>query len=237
MIPHLSAAILRKNKFTMRNIFNKFKIKYIKMSLGTTSISELPVSTTSGQPPNVQLHARETNQALSTTTEQLNTQRANEDAQLLQQKQSPPNPQDFIKQVESDVHASKGQLQLPQRDIPRENNHITQDTHVKPNYIPEGPDDYIKKYQTNEIVQEVNKKKEEKSKNMEFLYEELQTPILISLIYFLFQLPVVKKTLIKNIPKLFKNDGNLNTQGYLFNSILFGSSYYLLTKAINYIAE
>jgi len=207
------------------------------MSIGTTSISELPVSNSSGPPANIQLHSRETNESVNNTTEQLNKQRVNDDANLLQQKLAPPNPQDFMKQVESDVQASAGQLRLPQRDIPRENNHITQDAHVKPNYIPEGPDDYIKKYQTNDVIQEVNKKKEEKSKNMEFLYEELQTPILISLIYFLFQLPIVKKTLIKNIPKLFKNDGNLNTQGYLFNSILFGSCYYLFIKAINYIAE
>ena len=160
-----------------------------------------------------------------------------DDAKLMQQNKTPPNPQDFMKQVESDVEATKGQLRLPERDIPRENTHLTQDNQTKPNYIPEGPDDYIKKYQTNEVVKEVNKKKEESAKNMDFLYEELQTPLIISLLFFLFQLPVVHKTLIKNIPKLFKNDGNLNTQGYLFNSLLFGSSYYLLIKGINYIAE
>lgn len=207
------------------------------MSLGTTSISELPVSNSSGPPANIQLQARETNEVVANASQDLSKQREIDDSKLLQQKHAPPNPQDFMKQVESDVQASKGQLQLPQRDIPRENSHITQDNHVKPNYIPEGPDDYIKKYQTNEVVQEVNKKKEEKLKNIDFLYEELQTPIIITLLYFLFQLPVVKKTLIKNIPKLFKNDGNLNTHGYLFNSLLFSSCYYLLTKGINYIAE
>ena len=50
----------------MRNIFNKFKLKYIKMSLGTTSISELPVSNSSGPPANIQLQARETNKLLPT---------------------------------------------------------------------------------------------------------------------------------------------------------------------------
>ena len=32
--------------------------------------------------------------------------------------------------------AANGALQLPSRDIPQSQNHITQDTQIKPNYIP-----------------------------------------------------------------------------------------------------
>lgn len=209
------------------------------MSVGTTSISELPVANSSGPPPNIQLHTTDTNEVIDNQAQQLSQQREKDDATLAQKNNAPPNPQDYMKQVETDVHSAKaqGQLRLPERDIPRENTHLTQDNHTKANYIPEGPDDYIKKYQTNEVVQQVHAKKEIKENNLEYLYEELQTPILITLIYFLFQLPVVSKTLLKHIPNLFKNDGNLNLQGHLFKSILFGCCYHLLMKAINYIAE
>lgn len=210
------------------------------MSIGTTSISELPVADSSGPPANVNLQTSDTtNKVISNEAEQLSKQREQDDALQAQSNASPPNPQDYMKQVETDVQEAKrhGQLRLPERDIPRENTHITQDASTKANYIPEGPDDYIKRYQTNEVIQQVHQKREEKSKNIDFLYEELQTPILITLIYFFFQMPIVSSTLIKHIPKLFKNDGNLNTQGQLFKSLLFGCSYFLLMKAVNYIAE
>ena len=208
------------------------------MSLGTTSISELPVANQQGPPVNLALQESNSNESINNNAQQLTQQREMDDNKIAQQNQPPPNPQDFMKRVETDVEAVKqtGQLKLPERDIPRENTHITQDAAVKPNFVPEAPDDYIKKYQTNEVVQEVRAKKEKREKQYDFLYDELQGPIIISLLYFLFQLPVVNKTLIKNIPKLFKNDGNLNTQGYLFSSILFGSCYFLFTKAVDHIA-
>ncbi len=208
------------------------------MSLGTTSISELPVANQQGPPVNLALQESNSNESINNNAQQLTQQREMDDNKIAQQNQPPPNPQDFMKRVETDVEAVKqtGQLKLPERDIPRENTHLTQDAAVKPNFVPEAPDDYIKKYQTNEVVQEVRAKKEKREKQYDFLYDELQGPIIISLLYFLFQLPVVNKTLIKNIPKLFKNDGNLNTQGYLFSSILFGSCYFLFTKAIDHVA-
>ena len=208
------------------------------MSLGTTSISELPVANQQGPPVNLALQESNSNESINNSAQQLTQQREMDDNKVAQQNQPPPNPQDFMKRVETDVEAVKqtGQLKLPERDIPRENTHITQDAAVKPNFVPEAPDDYIKKYQTNEVVQEVRATKEKREKQYDFLYDELQGPIIISLLYFLFQLPVVNKTLIKNIPKLFKNDGNLNTQGYLFSSILFGSCYFLFTKAVDHIA-
>ena len=209
------------------------------MSIGTTSISELPIAESSGAPANIKLQMNDTNQVISNEAVQLSKQRQQDDALIAQKTSAPPNPNDYMRQVETDVQQAKaqGQLRLPERDIPRENTHITQDVNIKANYIPEAPDDYIKKYQTNEVIQQVHAKREEKNKNIDFLYEELQTPILITLIYFLFQMPFVSTALIKHIPKLFKNDGNLNTQGRLFKSILFGCCYYLLMKFVNYIAD
>lgn len=212
------------------------------MSNGTTSISELPISNSSGTPANIQLQTKDSdisNTVIENAAQKLNEQRNSEDAALSQKNVAPPNPSDFAKQVQQEVNnvATSGVLKLPERDVPRESTHITQDQQTKPTYVPDGPDDYIKHYQTHEEVQHIHKKREEKKSKEDALFKELQTPILVALLYFLFQLPVVNSKLMKHIPKLFKNDGNLNTQGYLFNSVLFGSSYYLFTKATDYLAE
>lgn len=211
------------------------------MSTGTTSISDLPVSNSSGPPANIQLQTREstdTNVVVDNAVQKLSEQRNNEVAALSQKNDPPPNPNDFAKQVQREVKsaAASGALRLPERDVPRENTHITQDQQVKANYVPEGPDDYIKHYQTHEEVKTIHAEREEKISRQDALFSELQTPIMVALIYFLFQLPIVNNKLMKHIPKLFKNDGNLNTQGYLFNSVLFGSVYYLFTKATDYLA-
>ena len=99
--------------------------------------------------------------------------------------------QDFMKQVESDVQASKGQLQLPQRDIPRENTHITQDNHVKPITFQKDQMIILKSIKQTKLFKRSIKRRR-KVKNIDFLYENSNT-IIITLLYFLFQLPVVKK--------------------------------------------
>ena len=86
------------------------------MSLGTTSISELPVSNSSGPPANIQLQARETNEVVANASQDLSSR---EKLTMLNfyNRNKLLQIHSFMKQVESDVQASKGQLQLPQRDI------------------------------------------------------------------------------------------------------------------------
>ena len=62
------------------------------------------------------------------------------------------------------------------------------------------------------------------------LFYEMQLPIIIALLYFLFQLPAVKKHSKIMLPFLFKDDGNPNLYGYIFNSMLFASMFYVLLK-------
>jgi len=68
------------------------------------------------------------------------------------------------------------------------------------------------------------------SSSLDDMYNEIQTPLLIAVLYFLFQLPFVRKFLFTYIPFLFSIDGNLNMNGYLFTSILFGVVFYSLNK-------
>ena len=65
------------------------------------------------------------------------------------------------------------------------------------------------------------------------LFNELQIPIIIALLYFLFQLPAIKKYSKAMMPFLFKEDGNPNLYGYVVNSIMFASMVYVLLKAVS----
>ena len=134
--------------------------------------------------------------------------------------------------------SSTGATQLPSRDIAMTTNNIMQDPHVQPNYIPpppqmqsqsqmldytqanEGPDDIVDNYNSNKKY----------SESLDDMYSEIQTPLLIAALYFLFQLPFFRKYLLSYFPILFSMDGNLNINGYLFMSALFGILFYLLNK-------
>ena len=140
--------------------------------------------------------------------------------------------QTTINQIVSGLQAASvaGITQLPSRDIPRSVEPLTQDPHVQPNYIsPPIQKDYIKESETAEEMINNHSRREEKDKQSEQLYDELQTPALLSVLYFLFQLPILRKLLFQYIPVLFSNDGNININGLGFMSILFGTCYYLIT--------
>ena len=129
-----------------------------------------------------------------------------------------------------------GATQLPSRDIPMTTNGLVADPQVMPNYVPPPPQnmDYIKNYeQTSDMVNQYNKGKHIND-SLDDMYNEIQTPILLAVLYFLFQLPFFKRFLYTYISFLFSNDGNYNINGYLFTSILFGLLFHLLMKTTSY---
>lgn len=128
-----------------------------------------------------------------------------------------------------------GATQLPSRDIPMTTNSLTHDVSIQPNFIPPLPqsqsqNDYINNYQeSNDIINEYNSNLE-RSSSLDDMYNEIQVPILLAVLYFLFQLPFFRKFLFSYFPVLFSKDGNLNINGYIFMSALFGILYYFLNK-------
>jgi hypothetical protein len=160
-----------------------------------------------------------------------------------QQQQQPQQPQEHMKldqttinQIVSGLQAASvaGITQLPSRDIPRSIESLTQDPHVQPNYIsPPIQKDYIKESETAEEMINNHARRDEKDKQSEQLYDELQTPALLAVLYFLFQLPILRKLLFQYVPVLFSSDGNININGLGAMSVLFGLSYYLITTAMN----
>ena len=127
-------------------------------------------------------------------------------------------------------------LQLPSRDIPQNTASINNDVNVQPNYIPPNNNDYIANHVTpNEIIQQ-NRVKEHINDKTEEFYEIIQMPVLVGLLFFIFQLPFIRKNLFIHLPSLFNKDGNPNLSGYLFNSVIFALLYFSFTYILKYIS-
>lgn len=131
--------------------------------------------------------------------------------------------------------SASGITQLPSRDIPMNTLNISADPQIQPNFLPPPPNnnDYINNYErTNDMINNYNNKVS-KNDSLDEMYSEIQTPLLITVLYFLFQLPFFRKKLFTYFPVLFSSDGNYNLNGHIFTSILFGLLFYLLNKISN----
>lgn len=204
--------------------------------MSTTNISDLPSDPAGGglNNGNISMSIQET------------TQPTIQPPNLNEQNASLSLDQTTINQIVNGLQKAtmNGLTQLPSRDIPRTTDTITTDPQIQPNYIPEPnknlmQDDYINQMQrtqqsTNEIIDSHNKKANF-SNSLDNLYEEIQTPLLLAILFFIFQLPIFKKYLFIYLPFLFFNDGNYNLKGYILISILFGSIYYFSDKLINIV--
>uniref|UniRef100_A0A6C0IPU2 Uncharacterized protein n=1 Tax=viral metagenome TaxID=1070528 RepID=A0A6C0IPU2_9ZZZZ len=129
-----------------------------------------------------------------------------------------------------------GGSSLPSRDIPMDESRVAADEEVKTNYVPETENtDYIQDYQTNENIVREHEANIMKQASIEDIYEELQTPIIAMLIYFLFQLPAFKKYERRFIPGLFGEDMNINTYGILFNSLFIALIIFTVKRLLKTI--
>ena len=129
-----------------------------------------------------------------------------------------------------------GATLLPSRDIPMTTTGHSTDPQVQPNYVPppQNPVDYIKNYEeSSDMVDEYNKIMSRQN-SLDDMYNEIQTPLLLAVLYFLFQLPFFRKFLLSYFPILFSNDGNFNINGFIFSSVLFGLLFYTLNKVTNH---
>ena len=133
-----------------------------------------------------------------------------------------------------------GMTGLPSRDIPRESLSMQHDEQIKPNYIPRetapgghGQDDYISRYESSDEVRENNRRSKNKTDTLETLYAEFQMPILMGVVYFMFQMPALRTAVLQFLPSMFNKDGNMNLQGLIMMSVAYSVVYYILTKVIN----
>jgi hypothetical protein len=91
-----------------------------------------------------------------------------------------------------------GATQLSSRDIPMTTSNLTHDVNIQPNYIPppQSNNDYVKNYeQASDIINEYNDNIE-RNDTLDDMYNEIQVPLLLAVLYFLFQLPFFRKFLL-----------------------------------------
>tara|TARA_Y100000748_G_scaffold292345_1_gene280728 strand:- start:201 stop:863 length:663 start_codon:yes stop_codon:yes gene_type:complete len=210
---------------------------------GTTSISKLPsnaqqnIITQPLQNTNNNNIVLTQNEVVAESTAQMANPMMQQIATQMPEKNQQQNHNNYNEMISQLQKANlAGVTTMPSRDIPMDPVTINNDQQIKPNFIPEPQNvDYITNSETKEDLISQNIKKQSSLDSLDSFYNEFQLPLLISVLYFLFQLPIFRKTLKKALPVLFSNDANLNLYGYFFNSILFAVIFYLLTKLINQI--
>jgi hypothetical protein len=158
-----------------------------------------------------------------------------------QQQQGPPpqttvasnmNVNEFVSGLQRAT--SSGLTALPIRDVPRNTESVVSDEQTVPNYIPRDPVDYIREHHENSrSFMEHRAKSANQSESFDVIYDTLQVPILLAILYFTFQLPVMRKYLLLYLPSIFNKDGNHNLSGLLFISVLFACTYYGINFILN----
>ena len=147
---------------------------------------------------------------------------------------------DFIAPEQQTVLQNTPQMRLPSRDIPMNQAAYQQDEEIQPNFIPKPKltSDYVKEYEdaSEKAIRKQEKKKYQDEKIDQTL-TDFQIPILIAFLFFIFQLPIINSTLFKYLSflPLFNKDGNVNLYGILLKSSLFGSTFLIIQKFINFL--
>ena len=133
--------------------------------------------------------------------------------------------------------SSAGATKLPSRDIPQLTN--MNDPNAKPDYIPPPPppsqqiqhEEEMERNERDEMIRRYEASKRH-SEDVEKIYNDLQMPLLIGVLYFVFQLPVYRKYQRILFPVMFFADGNVNAYGHFFSSLLFSIIYFLMHKLL-----
>lgn len=199
-----------------------------------TSLEDLP--TTSGEDNNIKMNVSPKNVKIDSVVNNAMEQR--EDINVPQQ---PPHisGDDMSKFTNSlQQAASTGTLQLQSRDIPQQQTHLTQDNQAQPNFIPAAPQhDYISNVGLeNDIIHHHTNINQVKESKVDDIYNNIQTPLLLAVLYFVWQLPIVKKTTLRLVPSLFRKDGHLNLSGYIANSVGFAFTFYVITIVLEHFS-
>jgi hypothetical protein len=134
------------------------------------------------------------------------------------------------------------QYRLPSRDIPRNTDGYMQDVEITANYIPAPKltSDYIRDFQDDEEKSiKTHKEKRHRERLMDTLLTEIQIPIFIGILFFVFQMPLIDALIFKKFSfmRIYNEDGNFNFYGLFVKSLMFGFSYSVLTRSLEFLSS
>ena len=196
--------------------------------INTTSINDLPTDPTAGGSVGGSVVNEVNNGQMGQQQQQQQPQKNNSQLSL---------DQITISQIVNGLQQASlaGATTLPSRDIPQNTEQLTNDAQIQPNYVPPPQTrDYI-----NESDNDIDNyyKNEQNQNSLDAIYDELQAPLLLAVLYFLFQLPFFKKNVFRYLPFLCHSDGNYNFNGLIFTCGLFGFIYYSLSKTVKQFSK
>ena len=189
---------------------------------GTTDLADLPSLPAESEP--VQLRTSELNTKVDNPAAQLAVEREKETQEM----------NALVTGIQS--ASATGALQLPQRDIPQNQEHIVRDGEVRANYIPSQSEDYIGQGPTTEDIVQQHAAKQRARQDSDDMLDVLHIPIIISILYFAFQMPILRKFAFDKLPFLFTKDGNTSTVGSAIMSVAFAASYVAVQYALDYLS-
>ena len=203
----------------------------MSVDIGTTSLDKLPTTNEINETPNNIVQQPNIN---SNNLQLSNNQLSNNQLSNNQLNNNELDINRFVNDIQK--ASSSGVLNLPSRDIPQQTIQMQQDFQTKADYVPDNKtNDYIGNILDKEQILLEQKQKLNQSDNFDYIYQTIQLPLLVGIIYFLFQLPFIRKNLLTFLPNLFNKDGAPKLSGYIFNSVMFALLYTLIVKGINYL--
>ena len=163
----------------------------------------------------------------------------------------PPNvPMNIMNEVMQGVQraSANGMTMIPTRDIPMNPNSFTHDNQARPNYVPQpksvhfadgggGDFDYIKDHTSMESIIRANARQSNQLDTIEAIYYDIQIPVLVGVMYFIFQMPVFRAQLLHFLPTLFGEDGNFKMIGLTATSAMFAVLLFIIMKLLNKLGE
>ena len=155
---------------------------------------------------------------------------------------SHPNPYGTGER-KAEIDFTQPVITAPMNDIPSTPLFHQIDETLQPNYIPPFPTttkrDYIQDYEQKRLPEIEKAAEEHRQSKWEKLMDTIQFPLLVALLYFVFQMPVFQHFLYKKIGFLpiTQEDGQFNYNGLFLISALFGLCVYFITHFTEFMAS
>ena len=72
---------------------------------------------------------------------------------------------------------------------------------------------------------------------MDSIFSEIQLPVFVGTLFFIFNLPIFNNFIMKyfSFLDLYYDDGNINLLGIIIKSSMFGLIFFSLNKTIDYL--
>ena len=129
----------------------------------------------------------------------------------------------------------KQHSQLPEKDRIIDPEKLTRDESTRVNFIPDSENDiyYIpSRHDIQNEIQETTGQMSIHDKLRNVTFEEMKMPIILMLLYILFEFPIVRNFVKRTFSFSFDENEQLTFSGILVLGFLFAFSHFIITKVI-----